>query len=174
VSVREHIAMLAGYNAWANARVYAAARALPEDEYRADRGAFFRSVHHTLNHILVVDRLTLRRITGEGEAPDRLDAILYADLEPLWTARIAEDTRLTDLVARRDEVGLAETFTFSPLTGTGRWEQPIAFALVHLFNHQTHHRGQIHSILTGLGRDGPVLDLLAFQREAGLGIRRLD
>ena len=75
--MQPHFAMLARYNAWANGRVYDAAAALTDAQYRADRGAFFKSVHGTLNHLLVADRIWMRRFTGEGEAPSRLDAILF-------------------------------------------------------------------------------------------------
>lgn len=67
----------AAYNAWANRRLYQAAALLSEGQYRAERGAFFGSVHGTLNHLLVTDRIWMRRITGSGDAPTRLDAILY-------------------------------------------------------------------------------------------------
>ncbi len=75
--------MLAAYNAWANRRLYDAAAALPDADYRADRGAFFKSVHGTLNHLLVADRIWMRRFTGEGEHPNRLDAILFEDVSEL-------------------------------------------------------------------------------------------
>ena len=74
--IRQHFSMFAGYNAWANRRVYAAAGALADADYRADRGAFFESVHRTLNHLLATDRIWMQRFTGTGVAPDRLDAIL--------------------------------------------------------------------------------------------------
>jgi uncharacterized damage-inducible protein DinB len=67
----------AAYNAWVNERLYDAASHIPDAEYRRDRGAFFGSLHGTLNHLLVGDRIWMRRFTGEGEAPTRLDAVLY-------------------------------------------------------------------------------------------------
>ena len=82
--------MLAGYNAWANERVYDAAAALSDADYRADHGAFFGSVHGTLNHLLVGDRIWVRRLTGEGPSPTQLDAILYGDFGDFRAARAAE------------------------------------------------------------------------------------
>ncbi len=79
----ERYRMFAGYNAWANERLYAAAAKLTDAEYRADRGAFFKSVHGTLNHLLVGDRIWMQRFTGQGEAPARLDTILFDDLASL-------------------------------------------------------------------------------------------
>ena len=71
----ERYRMFAAYNGWANERIYGVAAKLADADYRADRGAFFKSVHGTLNHLLVGDRIWMRRFTGEGEMPDRLDAI---------------------------------------------------------------------------------------------------
>ena len=95
--------MFAGYNAWANARLYAAAAQLPDAEYRADHGAFFKSVHGTLNHLLVGDRIWMQRLTGEGDAPTRLDAILFEELAPLRAARAAEDARIVAFVTGLSE-----------------------------------------------------------------------
>ncbi|MGI8725640.1 MAG: DinB family protein [Methyloceanibacter sp.] len=86
--------MFAGYNAWANERVYDAVAVLPDVAYRADHGAFFGSVHGTLNHLLVADRIRMQRLTGAGDAPTRLDAILFEDFEDLRAARREEDARI--------------------------------------------------------------------------------
>ena len=162
-------AALARYNAWANHRLYAAAVALPDDQYRADRGAFFKSVHGTLNHLLVTDRLWMFRFTGQGASVNQLDAIVYDDLASLHGARQTEDTRIISYVDGLDATALAGTFRYTRASTPERFEQDLEPALDHLFNHQTHHRGQIHSILTGLGVAAPPLDLLLFQREVGFG-----
>ena len=83
-----HYRMFARYNEWANGRLYEAAGQLSVEQYRADRGAFFKSVHGTLNHLLVTDRIWMQRFTGEGEAPDRLDAILFETFDELRAARV--------------------------------------------------------------------------------------
>ncbi|HEX2554562.1 MAG TPA: DinB family protein [Microvirga sp.] len=168
--MQSHFAMLAGYNAWANGRVYDAAAALGDADYRADRGAFFRSVHGTLNHLLVADRIWMRRFTGEGEAPSRLDAILFEDFGDLRAARAREDERIAAYVAALSEATLAGRFRYRTIVNPADVEQPLAPALIHFFNHQTHHRGQVHALLTGLGRDAPSLDLILFQRETGIGL----
>lgn len=72
-----HYRMFGHYNAWANARLYESVARLSTEQYRADRGAFFKSVHGTLNHLLVTDRIWMQRFTAEGAAPDRLDAVLF-------------------------------------------------------------------------------------------------
>lgn len=160
---------LAGYNAWANARLYDAAAALSDADYRADRGAVFKSVHGTLNHLLVTDRIWMMRLTGEGEAPSRLDAILFDDLPSLRQARDAEDARLMRYVDGLDEASLRRCFSYRAISVPRHYEMELGPALDHLFNHQTHHRGQVHALLTGLTGDAPSLDLLLFQRERGIG-----
>ncbi len=167
--------MLAAYNRWANRRLYAAAAGLSPQDYTADRGAFFRSMHGTLNHLLATDRIWMKRFTGEGDAPDRLDAIIAEDRETLTGLREAEDQRIVDYVAGLTEADLTGSVRYRTVTAPRTVEQHLAPALDHLFNHQTHHRGQAHAILTGLGREAPALDLIFFQREAGLGgVRFLD
>ena len=79
--------MFASYNTWCNERLYAAAATVSDADYRADRGAFFKSLHGTLNHLLVGDRIWMRRFTGVGPKPPSLDAILYDDFEALRAAR---------------------------------------------------------------------------------------
>jgi uncharacterized damage-inducible protein DinB len=168
--MKHHFTMLAAYNAWCNRRLYDAAEQLSDADYRADRGAFFKSLHGTLNHILVADRIWMRRFTGEGETPRRLDAILFDDLPSLRQAREAEDARIAAYIDGLSEADLAGLLRYRLVTKPETVEQPLAPVLFHVFNHQTHHRGQAHCILTGLGRDAPSFDLVAFQRETGIGL----
>ena len=168
--MKPHFAMLAGYNAWANERIYAATANLADADYRADRGAFFKSVHGTLNHLLVTDRIWMRRFTGEGDAPNRLDAILFEGFEDLRAARRAEDERIVGYVDHLSEEALLGRIRYRTISNPTDIEQPLAPVLVHLFNHQTHHRGQVHALLTGLKADAPSLDLILFQRESGMGL----
>jgi uncharacterized damage-inducible protein DinB len=163
--------MFAGYNAWANERLYNAAEKLGADDYRADRGAYFKSMHGTLNHILVADRIWMKRFTGQGEAPGRLDAILHEDIGSLRAARDREDARISAYVDQLTEAELAANFSYMTIVNPKQVTQPLAPALDHFFNHQTHHRGQAHAILTGLrGRDfAPSFDLILYQRETGAG-----
>jgi len=155
---------LAEYNSWANARLYDAALALPEELYRADTGVFFRSLHGTLNHLLLTDRLWLTRLTRVGEQPKRLDDILYEDRIELARARLAEDARLIALVSGYDDVMLSRPHAYQTTSGMPQ-EQPLSDILLHLFNHQTHHRGQAHACLSiTTKQEPPLLDLLAFQR----------
>ncbi len=165
---------LARYNAWANHLVYSAAETLPDALYRADRGAFFKSVHGTLNHLLLTDRMWMARFTGEPPLLEPLDAILYDAFADLQAARAIEDTRIIGFVNGLDDAALSRRFSYRRASTPERYKQDLGPALDHLFNHQTHHRGQVHAILTGLGATAPSLDLLRFQRDVGFGgMRRI-
>jgi uncharacterized damage-inducible protein DinB len=170
--MKPFLSMMANYNRWANERVFDAAAKLPDADLRADGGAFFGSVHATLNHLLVTDRIWLRRMTGEGPLHTRLDEIVHHDFATLRADRVAEDARLLGFVESLDEARVAGTFTYTPVTSPQPVTQPLATALAHLFNHQAHHRGQVHALITRFGGPsaGPVLDLVAFQRATGIGM----
>lgn len=155
---------LAAYNKWANARIYEAAFALDDNDYRRDVGAFFKSLHGTLNHLLVADRIWMKRLTGEGEHPDKLNAIIHEDRKALALARADEDERIVRFIASLDETALAGTLKYATTSGKP-FEQARVEILSHFFNHQTHHRGQAHTILSiCTGKEPPSLDLLAMQR----------
>ena len=94
-----HLGTMAAYNRWANRRLYAAAAALPDDDYRRPAGAYFGSLHGTLNHLLVVDRNWMARFEGTGEAQHKLNAILFERLDELRAAREREDERIVGHVA---------------------------------------------------------------------------
>lgn len=160
-----HLRTMAAYNTWANRRLYTVAEALPDEAYRRPAGAFFSSLHGTLNHLLVTDRIWLRRLTGQGEAPGKVDVILFDRLGDLGAAREAEDRRIETYVADLSVADLEGSFDYATTSGQAH-AQPRWQVLAHLFNHQTHHRGQAHAILTRLGvSNPPSLDLIAMQRE---------
>jgi uncharacterized damage-inducible protein DinB len=161
--LKAHFNQLAAYNRWANRRVYADAATLPDDVRKRPEGLFFSSVHGTLNHLLVADRIWMRRFTGEGPEPERLNQILYEDFSELRQAREAEDERIASFVAGTADFERIVEYQNS----SGRtFRQAIGPALTHFFNHQTHHRGQIHAGLTIAGiREPASLDLLVLQRE---------
>jgi len=167
--MKDHYTSFAGYNAWANHRLYEAAALLSDVDYRADKGAFFKSMHGTLNHLLTTDRIWMKRFTGQGEAPDRLDTILYEHLADLRAAREAEDRRIVAYVDGLDEERLKGVIRYRRVSTPEEFVQKLRPALDHWFNHQTHHRGHAHMILTSLGRKAPELDLLYYQREVEAG-----
>ncbi|MEO5758245.1 MAG: DinB family protein [Mesorhizobium sp.] len=162
--MRQHFMMFAAYNQWANGRIYQAVADLDEEEFNRDVGAFFGSMMGTLNHLLATDRIWMKRFTGEGDAPSSLDAILHRALPGLRVARETEDKRLIGWVGSLSEKALTGRFTYMTVSDMRTVSQRLAPALDHVFNHQAHHRGQAHMILTVLGRPSVQLDLAMFQR----------
>jgi len=153
-----HFRLMARYNRLANERLYEACAGLSEAERRRDRKAFFRSIHGTLNHLLLGDRIWLARFAG-GTAPSTgLDAILHDDFAELREARSAEDRRIEDLAAGLDPAFLAGTIAYRNNSGLD-FDEPISVLLTHFFNHQTHHRGQVHDMICQTAAEPPVLDL---------------
>jgi uncharacterized damage-inducible protein DinB len=165
--MKRHFLTMANYNRWANVRLYAMAAALPDELYRKEVGVFFKSLHGTLNHLLTTDRIWMRRLDGTGNHPDKLNAIMFVDLSSLHDARKAEDERIVRFVDGLSADDFDRIWDYRTLDGTAQ-RQPIREILAHLFNHQTHHRGQAHAALTALGIVEPEsLDLLIMQRKKG-------
>ena len=174
--MKSRYTMFAGYNAWCNERLYDAAASLSNAEYRVDRGAFFGSLHSTLNHLLVGDRIWMQRFTGQGELPKSLDAILFEDFAALRAERRAEDARISRYVESLSDADLARTIRYRTFSNPADIEQVLAPALDHFFNHQTHHRGQAHALLSSVIGNArtPSFDLIIYQRETGRGgLRKL-
>ncbi|MBK0399701.1 damage-inducible protein DinB [Limibaculum sp. M0105] len=164
--MKAHFEMFAGYNAWANERLYDAAATLSEEEARAELGAFFGSVHRTLNHIMVGDLIWLARFRGQRNPPFALDHVLHDDRAELRAARRVLDADILRHVDELSEADLVGDFTYRTIVNPATITQNRAAALAHFFNHQTHHRGQVHALLTRLRGDAPSLDMIVFHRES--------
>jgi uncharacterized damage-inducible protein DinB len=172
----EWVSALARYNRWMNEKIYERASTLTDEVRKRDLGAFFKSIHATLNHLLLADRVWLARFTGvvapEGfMAPGvrTLDQELYADFEELRRERAITDGAVSAYVAELTPERLA-----GPLVFTRRGqaqEMPLWWAVTHLFNHQTHHRGQVTTLLMQQGCDPGVTDLVAMLREESPQVR---
>ena len=165
----DHFRMMARYNAWANGRLYAACAAAGAHVWASDAGLFFGSLRATLNHLLVADRIWMRRLTGEGPTHGSLNEVAYAAFHELRTEREALDARLIAYVDALDDAMLADRFTYTPVTNPEPVTQARAPVLAHVFNHQTHHRGQCHAALTRLSDEAPEMDLIYYQRAVRLG-----
>lgn len=159
----DHFKTMAAYNRWANARLYDACAGLGDADRKRDRGAFFGSIHNTLNHVLVGDRAWLGRIEGLKDSGTPLDAVLYDDFGKLRTARDAEDGRIDRVVGAMTEERLGGDLDYSNLSGA-RFRTPLRLVWTHVFNHQTHHRGQVHDMLGQAGVSPPELDLIYYIR----------
>jgi uncharacterized damage-inducible protein DinB len=164
----DHFRLLAGFNRWANGRVYDDAAALRTAEYYKTRAcAYFGSIHGTLNHLLLVDRLWFGRLVGQTPAISRLDEILYDDFAGLRAAREAEDERIVALLQGMDEAALATDRRFALISEPGERVMGVHLMLTTVFNHQTHHRGQVHAMLKDAGVEPPGLDIVLYPEALG-------
>jgi uncharacterized damage-inducible protein DinB len=169
---------LARYNTWMNARLYAlCAERLDDEQRKRDLGAFFRSIHGTFNHLLLADRIWLTRFTGDPERYASREASgakiafrslaqeLYADFDELRRQRERTDHDIEEFVGTLEADALEATLDYRASTGA-RFQSPLWWALSHVFNHQTHHRGQVTTLMHQLGVDPGVTDFVVFLRDA--------
>ena len=163
----EHLRRMARYNAWANRRLYEACAQLPEVEYRRPRPAFFGSIHGTLNHLLVADWIWLARIEGKDGPRLQLDDQPCGSFAQLREARDVEDGRMIRLVDGYGEDDLEKSVRYRLITRPEEAETPLHVCWLHLFNHQTHHRGQVHDQLSQTEVAPPPLDLIFYLRGSG-------
>jgi uncharacterized damage-inducible protein DinB len=153
--------LLADYNAWMNERVYAVCASLTDEERKRDRGAFFKSIHSTLNHILWADRVWMTRLAGKSYSPQTpLGTDLFADFGELTAARLALDAEICEWAATLTEAKLQAPYHFVSQVLKVTRVQPTWTFVTHMFNHQTHHRGQLTTLLTQAGIDYGVTDVL--------------
>ena len=152
---------LARYNRWANGVLFEACTKLPQEEYFKTRLAFFKSIHGTLNHILLVDRIWLGRATAKPVPPLPLNQILYGDFLGLKVARAAKDDTIVNALDNMSEGEAAKEMTFTRSNGM-TMSMEMRFMLGHMFNHATHHRGQVHDMLSQTALPPPSLDLFVY------------
>ena len=157
-SLLSHFQMLGRYNRRANRTLYAACAALPREEIPRPRVCVFNSVLGLPNHILVVDRIWMDRFTQTDREAPTLDTVLYLEFDELRKARAEEDDRIQEFMEELKIAFLSARFQCK--YHLGQYRQDGADILVaHFFNHQTHHRGQVHAMLTQSGADELSLDL---------------
>ena len=157
-----HFSLLARYNAWATARLLDAVRTVPDAAYRRDTGLFFKSIHGTLNHLLVGEHLLWFVRFSEGTSPRMaLDAEAEPDRERLDVRLREGAARWAPLIASFPAERWDSVLNYTTTQGVAA-SLPFAAALAHVFNHSTHHRGQITAALTAMGQPGPGLDLAPY------------
>jgi uncharacterized damage-inducible protein DinB len=156
-----YVQRMARYNRWQNENLYGAADALSDAERRRERGAFFGSIHATLNHILWGDRAWMSRLAGtpkpEGGIPQSVS--IHADWDELKRERAAFDQVMIDWADRVDDATLGGELTWFSGAIKAEVRKPRWLLVTHMFNHQTHHRGQVHCMLTQAGRKPGDTDL---------------
>lgn len=151
-------------NAWANERLGAEAAGLTREQLAEPLDVNFGSILGILNHLILADRLWLHRFTGQGPAPQSVSGIPYPEPGALTAARRAEDARIMAFAEGLTEDFLERPLDFRTTEGTA-CREPAAVLVAHFFNHQTHHRAQVHALLGRFGVKPGDLDLLLFQRE---------
>src|SRR5690606_27088613 len=135
----------ARYNSWMNDKLYATAARLDDAARKADRGAFFGSIHGTLNHLLVGDRVWMARFTGMPSGVSRLDEELYGNFDELAAERQRLDAVIVDWASGLSADDLGREFEYTSLTGSVRRRSPMWLVVAHMVNHQTHHRPALPS-----------------------------
>ena len=153
-----HFHMLARYNRVANERLFEACSRLDIDEYRKARPGSFGSIHGLLNHILLGDRIWMGRFEGSGLTTPPLNTVLFEEFSDLRLARVEQDARIEKFFSSGDDGLLTGSYRY--INNQGReYTDDASVAFCHLFNHQTHHRGQVHVMLSQTSVQPPSLDL---------------
>jgi uncharacterized damage-inducible protein DinB len=159
VPAKDLLALMARYHAWATDRLLAPIARIPEELYRKPCGLFFGSIHGTLNHLLLTDcGFWYPRFTGTPQSSLPLDAELESDRTALASRLNAAAQRWAGYVESLDEGTLAGDLRYIMSTGQAR-VLPMSGALLHVFNHATHHRGQVTAAISMLGFEYEPLDL---------------
>jgi len=152
--------LFAEYNRWMNEKLYAAAAQLTDEQRKADLGAFFKSIHATFEHLLAIDNVWLRRFRGETASPPRGGGdFAHPDFEQLRSQRAACDRQIAAWADTLTQAWLSTPYTWHSVILARTFSMPGFAVVSQFFNHQTHHRGQITTLLKQLGVDPGVTDI---------------
>lgn len=157
-----YVRTMARYNAWQNRSLCTAAATLDDAARRQDRGAFFKSIHGTLCHLLWADRMWLSRFAGTPKPTVRIHESggLVQDWDDLVVERKAFDATITDWADTLSQNWLSGDLSWFSGATQREMSKPIGLLVTHMFNHQTHHRGQVHAMLTAAGAKPEDTDLM--------------
>jgi uncharacterized damage-inducible protein DinB len=165
----------ARYNAWMNKNLYDLVAKMSEEDRKRQVGAFFGSVHGTLSHLLLTDRMQLGRFIGQDKtisldadgspiAIKSLDQELYPDFAILRREREATDALIVEWTEKISAEWLVGNMRYHAMSDGGDWDVPLWVAVTHFFNHQTHHRGQVTTMLKQMGIDPGMTDFMPLFR----------
>ncbi len=172
MQITEHFHLMAQYNEWMNTKIYEAAQTLPAEELSKNRGAFFGSIIGTLNHIAVVDTIWLKRFAPllqthevlnfirEQNLPQSLDEMLFSTIDELFQYSKALNNILLELAKSITVSELNQILSYTSSEGISA-NKNLFSLFMHIFNHQTHHRGQVTTLFSQLGIDIGVTGLVA-------------
>lgn len=164
MQIHEIYVTFARYNRWMNEKLMDACEALADEERKRDRGAPFGSIHGLWNHILLADNIWMARFEGSTFPVTSLKQQLFSDWKELRDARRKMDDRIEEFVATLPAENLTSTLHYTSIVNPAPQALPFALTLSHLFNHATHHRGQITALMEQAGLDCGVTDLVAMPR----------
>jgi uncharacterized damage-inducible protein DinB len=156
---RQYSVLMAQYNTHMNEKLYAMCAALSDEERRRDRGAFFKSIHGTLNHLVWADRAFLIRVLQWDLEIGEPNTVLFDDFAALTNERKRFDAIILDWANQLEDATLSQPIEFFSVVYQRRRRMPLYLMVVQMFNHQTHHRGQLTTLLSQLGLDPGVTDL---------------
>jgi len=148
------------YNQWMNQKLYTVCDDVPDETRKKDMGAFFQSIHGTLNHLLLGDRLWMGRFTGTDFPVESLDQELFSNFRELWRERTVTDNAIATWIDALEETDLDRIIAFTAMVTQRTHRLRLADALTHFSHHQTHHRGQITTLLSQLDYDFGVTDMM--------------
>jgi len=176
--------LMAQYNTWVNHHLYELARSLADEERRRDCGAFFGSIHGTLNHLLVGDRAWLGRFATSTPytfaALEQTDLLLnctdlsqelYPNFEQLWQGRSKTDQAIEQWIEELTPAMLSASMHYRNVSGTIDRTHALWFGIAHFFNHQTHHRAQVTVLLQQMGKDYGMTDFLVMYNLARAAVQ---
>ena len=158
MNIATYASNMAAYNAWMNEKLYASAAELSDEERKRDMGAFFGSIHLTFNHLYIVDEAWLQRFAGEPVSMASPREERFTNFDDLRIARRWLDARISTWATQLTDENTAAPFRFQSVAYQRELVFPGWAVVVQMFNHQTHHRGQITTLLKQLGKDPGVTD----------------
>ncbi len=151
--------LMAEYNCWMNQNIYLVCSEIPDEKRKQDFGAFFKSIHGTLNHLLYGDKAWMGRFTNHPFSVTLIGQELYTDFDVLRTEREAVDQQILEWFKRLDSDWLSQPFEYTSNVDGKRRVLPAWILVTHMFNHQTHHRGQITTLIKQIGYEPGVTDI---------------
>ena len=165
ITWKKHFIYQADYQHWANEVLLDSLSHLSDEARNNDEGLYFQSIHHTLDHILVVNRVWLGRLKGQAiKLPGGFNAITYPDWRDLKTQLQKECRQFQHWLEAKPDVFFEMSLKYQSMAGHDQ-ENWVRDVLTHIFNHATHHRGQISAVATRLGAPVPEMDYLYYKRK---------
>lgn len=165
----EYCRMMARYNAWQNRQLLQALERVPGNILREDQGAFFGSILGTLNHLVWGDRIWMSRFDPSVEKPSGgipESADLFPTIAAWGSERFYLDGKITFWAQSLKSVHLLGSLDWYSGVVRAQISKPISACVAHMFNHQTHHRGQVHAMMTRAGLEAPVSDAIFMPEDA--------